>query len=128
MQIYQEMSDDLARLIALRLKLGAAPLPVLLRRLGRRAPRVVRRDLAQVAAAADLGRHPKLAARIDAAAVQAAHDRAARWLRAFDWEARQAQARRRLRAGLACKLLLVLVIGITLLAWSGAIGPEASAG
>lgn len=125
-QQYQDMAANLAQLIARRAKRPEAALAVQMRRLGRRAPRRVRRDLQAVVSAAELARHPKLAMRIDATQVQAAHDRAVLWLREVDWTAQRAQARRATLAGLAFNLLLACGGTIALLAWSGIIGPQAS--
>lgn len=125
MQTYDDMSHKLADLITTQLRLSDADLPVLIRKMGRRAPRHIRRDLTQVADAARLGGHPKLAAQIDPTKVQAAFRRSSLWLKEVDIDAQRAQARRMMWAGLALKLMLILIAGITALAWLGLIGPDA---
>lgn len=125
MQSYQDMANQLAGLIERQLKMSEAALPVLLRRIGRRAPKRVRRDLRQVAEAAQLGQHPKLAARIDADGVQAAYTRATVWLKDVDWDAQRAQARRAIWATIAFNLMLLAAVVVCVLTWGGAIGPSA---
>lgn len=122
MPSYQDMADQLAKLIERQLNMTLADLPVMQRRVGRRLPKRVRRDLMLVAEAADLGRHPKMAARIDADAVMAAFTHARTWLEEVDWDAKRAQARRAMWAGLAFNLMLAIALGLVVLTWVGVIG------
>ena len=117
------MSRELSGLLTERLGLAEAPLDRQTGRVGRRAPRRIRRALAAVAEAEAMAENPRLRPRIDPVALEAAHRRARVWLMDQDLGARTAQARRAMLAALVFNLALAAGLGIGVLAWTGRIGP-----
>ncbi|MEM8555690.1 MAG: hypothetical protein AAGF71_12805 [Pseudomonadota bacterium] len=119
-----DLADGLSALVTEKLSVRASDLTLQVDKIGRRAPRRVKRDLWEVANAAEMARHPRLAARFDVTPVQAAHRRAETWLKSYD----PAQVRRQRRLSILVTILfnlgLASALGIWVLAHFGIIGPQ----
>ena len=116
---YTLMADQLAGLMADKLRLRGATLADKLRRGKRVLPRKVREAAALVDRAAGLEGHPKLAVQIDGAAVQAAHDLCLRHLKGVNPWARRKDLL--ISTGLAVTGALAVAALVTgsLLGWRG---------
>lgn len=88
-------------------------------KVGRLLPRRTRRDLAQVAEAAQMATHPRLALRLDHAAVLAAAERAEAHLRAVDGRDRRRGQILGMLGALVFNLMLLAVILLVVLRWRG---------
>ena len=110
---YRERAEHLAQLLGDRLGVRGRDLQMRLRRAGRALPRTVRRDLAALAEAARLERHPRLARMLDHDGLDAAYRAALRHLEGIDRRRRRFD---RLIGILASNAFNLLVIGAGLLA------------
>jgi hypothetical protein len=116
---YTQMADQLAQLLADKLRLKGATLADKLRRGGRLLPRRVREGAALIEQAAALEGHPKLAVQIDQGRVQAAYDLCVKHLKAVNpWEKRKDLL---ISTGLAVTGALIVTALVTgsLLGWRG---------
>jgi tetrahydromethanopterin S-methyltransferase subunit G len=109
----------LERLLDSRLGLARGPLAQRVAKVGRRVPLSVRRDLGQVAQAAEMVTHPKLGLRVDHAAVLAAGARAEAYLKAIDAADRRRGRLLGMLGALVFNLLLFAVLLVIVLRWRG---------
>ncbi|WGW05592.1 hypothetical protein [Tropicibacter oceani] len=121
MQIQRLLARQVARLeqlLSRELGLKRGGLALRARRARGRLPRAVRRDLQEVAQAAHLSGHPRIAPTIDAARVDGACARALRYLEGDALrEARKTRAIG-LVAGIAVKVLIVVGV-VVWVVWRG---------
>lgn len=115
------LADDLEQRLGDKLGLRRGPLPVRLRKAGRRLPRAVRRDAEMIGQAGALAVHPKLRKRVDRAAVVAAHRRVSEHLDSVDPGQRRVNFLLGILAGLVANLLLLAALTAIVLKWRGLI-------
>jgi hypothetical protein len=111
--------DDLCRLMEDKLSLRRGPFEARLRRAGRRLPARIRAQGQIVAEAAAMAAHPRLARRIDHAAVHRAYIEIRGYLQRVDRADLRRGALLGILGGLAFNLLLFAVLAIVFLHWRG---------
>lgn len=121
------LASDLERRIATRFRVDAAPLAVMQRRLRRRMPHRIWRDLEMLAQAEEMAHHPRLVSRIDMQGAARAAARVGRWIDRQDPARARADRRRGLVFRLAVNGLLVTGLLLAVLALRGHLGAGNSA-
>ncbi len=102
--------------------LSSGPFGRRLRKLGRRVPAYVRKDMAQIERAEQMMVHPKLIRQYDSAALESAYRRSVAHLEGIDVKARRKATLLNLTADLMAKVLIVIVLVLLVLYWQGFIG------
>ncbi len=115
----KEEADTLRTLLAKRLGLKRGSLSRRVAKAGRRLPTAVRNDIAVVAEAENLARHPKLAIRLDPTATKGAYDRAVAHLKAIDVADRRKGFALSILGSVAFNILAVIFLLIVVLRWRG---------
>ncbi len=113
------MAEEISDLLRERLGVRGRDLQTLLRRARRKLPRHVRRAIAQIGEAAQLEAHPKLARRIDRAALEAAWQRARAHLQAQNRRSNRADILIGALASGAFALLASAALLVAALRWRG---------
>lgn len=114
-------SQELCDLLAARLSLKHGSLEDRLRRAGRRLPARIRSQGQIVAEAEALATHPKLARRVDQAAVARAHAEVRAHLKGIDAAYLRRGALLGVLGGLAFNILLFTALTLVFLRWQGMI-------
>ena len=115
-------SDHLKSLLDEKFGLAKGTLAQRLRRLGRRVPSRVRRDIAVLVEAEANTGHPKLLRMQNHAAIAAAYARAVAHLERIDVADRRRAKLLHLTADLMMKVLVVIALFLAVLYWRGFIG------
>ncbi len=118
-QTVQQMADRIAALMEDRLRIRGQSLSEKLRRGGRALPLRVRRAATELARAADLSHHPKLAPRVDPARVRRAYGRCLHHLRPIGAGRRRGDYLLALAARSGAAVLAALAMVIGALVWRG---------
>ena len=112
-------SEELCALLADKLSLRRGTLDQRLRRAGRRLPARIRQQGMLIAEAEAMAAHPRLARRIDHAALERAHAEVRAHLRGIDPADRRRGVILGMLGGLAFNILLFAALVLAFLRWQG---------
>lgn len=112
-------AESLRTLLGQRLGLRRGSLARRVAKAGRRLPAGVRNDIAAVAEAEAMARHPKIGRRMDPKTTHGAYERAATFLQAIDVKDRRKGVALSILGSIAFSILVVVTLLIIVLRWRG---------
>lgn len=121
---HARMADELNDLMGSRARVRGGDLASKLRRAPRALPRHMRRDAEEIARAAELSAHPKLARQVDGTRLSASFERIRRHLGTIDPREARKTALLNLAAAISFVFIALATAALFILVHEGVIGPQ----